>query len=123
MFAQERFVDGPAAPEPFVDAMPELNAVLAQLPAQVPQAAQSLLVQRERLDWAAGAQRVVDRLFQQVERGRVVRQPSAGPLAAGDTVLLPAAMGEVWVQPQQGALGVLVSSLPDVVMAAQREAA
>jgi mannose-6-phosphate isomerase len=34
------------------------------------------------------------------------------PLKAGDAVLLPASLGETWLHPQGGVLGMLVSSLP-----------
>jgi mannose-6-phosphate isomerase len=59
---------------------------------------------------AAGRMQVVVVLHGE---GELHAQGEVERLKSGDAVLLPAALGETWVRPQDGTLAVLVASLPD----------
>jgi mannose-6-phosphate isomerase len=65
--------------------------------------------QQEPFSLGGGQMQVVMALH---GRGRLCSPGGEERLAAGATLLLPAALPEVWVCPQGGALGVLVSTLP-----------
>ena len=54
-------------------------------------------------------------------RGEMVTAKGVEPVAAGDTLLLPAGMGgETWFHPR-GAMGMLVAALPERASAAGRK--
>ena len=50
--------------------------------------------------------------------GSLLGKDDLQPLAAGQTLLLPAALGPAWCQPQGGPLGLLVATLPEAGRAA-----